>query len=160
MISIVIIFLSPTPCPIIPNFSSRESPRVWITATRSATRNATTTGTNKYIYLDASANLWTFGTSRTITQNDLDSKVYWYASGVNTTATISDIMVSTSGGDYEPYTNGASPNPDYPQEVKNVAGDNTINICGKNLANYLIIMNIKRRISDIIMLAGGSYEYW
>ena len=65
--------------------------------------NATTTGTNKYIYLDVSANLWIFGTKRTITQNDLDSKVYWYASGVNTTATISDIMISTDGGEYEPY---------------------------------------------------------
>ena len=65
--------------------------------------NATTTGTNKYIYLDVSASLWNFGTKRTITQNDLDSKVYWYASGVNTTATISDIMISTDGGEYEPY---------------------------------------------------------
>ena len=65
--------------------------------------NATTTGTNKYIYLDVSANLWNFGTKRTITQNDLDSKVYWYASGTNTTATILDIMISTDGGDYVPY---------------------------------------------------------
>ena len=65
--------------------------------------NATTTGTNKYIYLDVSVSLWNFGTSRTITQNDLDSKVYWYASGVNTTVTISDIMISTDGGEYEPY---------------------------------------------------------
>ena len=65
--------------------------------------NATTTGTNKYIYLDVSVSLWSFGTKRTITQNDLDSKVYWYASGVNTTATISDIMISTDGGEYEPY---------------------------------------------------------
>ena len=65
--------------------------------------NATTTGTNKYIYLDVSVSLWSFGTKRTISQNDLDSKVYWYASGVNTTATISDIMISTDGGEYEPY---------------------------------------------------------
>ena len=65
--------------------------------------NAKTTGTNKYIYLDVSVSLWSFGTKRTITQNDLDSKVYWYASGVNTTATISDIMISTDGGEYEPY---------------------------------------------------------
>lgn len=65
--------------------------------------NATTTGTNKYIYLDVSVSLWNFGTKRTITQNDLDSKVYWYASGVNTTTTISDIMISTDGGEYEPY---------------------------------------------------------
>lgn len=66
--------------------------------------NATTTGTQKYIYLITSASVWSFGSSaRTITQNDLDSGVLWYSSGANTTATISDIMISTDGGDYVPY---------------------------------------------------------
>ena len=36
---------------------------------------------------------------------------------------------------YEPYTNGASPNPNYPQDIHLVSGDNTIEICGKNLLN-------------------------
>ena len=89
---------------------------------------ANSTGTNKYIYLATTAQVWTFGTQRTITQNDLDSTVGWYASGVSTTATISEIMISTSGGDYEPYTNGASPNPDYPQDIHVVSGDNSITI--------------------------------
>ena len=35
--------------------------------------------------------------------------------------------------DYEPYTNGASPNPDYPQDIQVVSGDNTIKVEGKNL---------------------------
>ena len=65
--------------------------------------NATTTGTYKYIYLDVSKKAWNFDTKRTITQNDLDSKVFWYASGVNTTATISNIMISKNGGEYEPF---------------------------------------------------------
>lgn len=40
------------------------------------------------------------------------------------TMNFSDIMISTNGGDYEPYTGGqASPNPDYPQEITNVTGD-------------------------------------
>ena len=34
---------------------------------------------------------------------------------------------------FEPYTNGASPNPDYPQDVHVVTGDNTIKVEGKNL---------------------------
>ena len=34
---------------------------------------------------------------------------------------------------YEPYTNGASPNPDYPQDIHVVSGDNSIVVCGKNL---------------------------
>ena len=35
--------------------------------------------------------------------------------------------------DYEPYTNGASPNPDYPQEIHTISGDNEIVVTGKNL---------------------------
>lgn len=34
---------------------------------------------------------------------------------------------------YEPYTNGASPNPSYPQEVVNATGRQDIQVCGKNL---------------------------
>lgn len=42
-------------------------------------------------------------------------------------------LSSVSDSTYEPYTNGASPNPDYPQEVQVVTGDNTIKVVGKNL---------------------------
>ena len=53
-----------------------------------------------------------------------------------------EIMISTSGGDYEPYTGGQpSPSPDFPQQIHEVSGDNTISITGKNLANYLDIPN-------------------
>ena len=48
------------------------------------------------------------------------------------------IMVAQSlDTTYEPYTNGASPNPDYPQEIKNVTGRQEVEICGKNLAQHL-----------------------
>ena len=37
-------------------------------------------------------------------------------------------------GDYEPYTGGLpSPNPDYPQKVKIVTGENVVSVSGKNL---------------------------
>lgn len=40
--------------------------------------------------------------------------------------------------DFEPYTGGtASPNPDYPQDVNNVSGDNVIEISNKNLVEGL-----------------------
>ena len=39
----------------------------------------------------------------------------------------------TTATDYEPYTNGASPNPDYPQDIQVVTGNNTIKVEGKNL---------------------------
>ena len=56
--------------------------------------------------------------------------------GANVSVSISNVMlrISTASADYEPYTGGkASPNPDYPQEVKVVKGDNKIKITGKNL---------------------------
>ena len=103
---------------------------------------ANSTGTNKYIYLATTAQVWTFGTQRTITQNDLDSTVGWYASGVSTTATINNLMISTSGGDYEPYTGGnPAPNPDYPYPVNVVTGDNEVKVEGKNLFNGSLFVN-------------------
>lgn len=45
---------------------------------------------------------------------------------------LSTIPVTTN--DYEPYVGGtASPNPDFPQDIKVVTGEQTINIVGKNL---------------------------
>ena len=55
--------------------------------------SAITTGTSKQIYLGTSRTYWTFNTSKTLTQNDLNSIVYWYASGINTSATISNIQI-------------------------------------------------------------------
>lgn len=47
------------------------------------------------------------------------------------------IMISTmQNADYEPYTGkNPAPNPDYPQNVKVVKGNNTVKISGKNLFN-------------------------
>ena len=43
---------------------------------------------------------------------------------------------SDQSSTYEPYVGGtASPNPDYPQAVRIVTGENTVRICGKNLLN-------------------------
>ena len=43
----------------------------------------------------------------------------------------------------EPYTNGPAPNPDYPQAVQTVTGENVVKITGKNLAK----------------MANGAYSY-
>ena len=37
---------------------------------------------------------------------------------------------------YEPYTNGASPNPDFPQDVNNVSGYNVVRISNKNILKF------------------------
>ena len=44
-------------------------------------------------------------------------------------------LASNTDDTYEPYTNGASPNPDYPQPINVVSGDNTIKV-GQNIWNY------------------------
>jgi hypothetical protein len=70
--------------------------------------SADTTSSNKFIYLSGTNTSWAFGTTRTITQSDLDSIVLWYgASGGDTNYyTISNIMVrksSVTDSSYEPY---------------------------------------------------------
>ena len=49
--------------------------------------------------------------------------------------TISNVQVeyNSSATSYEPYTNGPSPNPSYPQDIHVVSGDNSIKVEGKNL---------------------------
>lgn len=56
-----------------------------------------------------------------------------YTSG--TTLTITNIQLEKgSATAYEPYCGGtASPNPDYPQAIQTVTGENAVKICGKNL---------------------------
>lgn len=63
------------------------------------------TGWDKRIYLRRSRYLWASGTSRTISETDLDSIVMFYASGTSTSATISEIMINAGSValPYEPY---------------------------------------------------------
>lgn len=55
--------------------------------------------------------------------------------GTNANATFTDMQIEKSASvtAYEPYTNGPAPNPDYPQDIKTVTGENEVKICGKNL---------------------------
>ena len=50
---------------------------------------------------------------------------------------VSELQIEkgSSATSFEKFTNGASPNPDYPQEIQVVSGDNSIVVCGKNLLN-------------------------
>lgn len=68
------------------------------------TLSATSTDIYKYIYLHAAKTLWAFGKSLTITQEMLDSKVYFYAE-LGTIATVSDIQieVGSTATPFEPY---------------------------------------------------------
>lgn len=64
---------------------------------------------------------------------------------------------SSSATTYEPFTNGASPNPDYPQDIHVVSGDNEINVCGKNMFDDSIVTNIWSEYStNKIVSANGA----
>lgn len=70
--------------------------------------SANTTGKIKYIYLNITKSVWMFGSTRTITEDDLNSVVYWYANGdtdTSFTAILSEIQIeqSTAKTEYEPY---------------------------------------------------------
>lgn len=65
---------------------------------------ADSTGSEKFIYFGKSSSSWYFGSSRIITDDDLDSIVYFYASGLSTEATVSNIMsTEVSNAPYEQY---------------------------------------------------------
>lgn len=95
-----------------------------------------TTGTANYVYLEEAKKMITSGVVNTATQEMLDSDILLYASGVSTTATITNIMIrdaSVTDSTYEPYSGGtASPSPDHPQELVSVENP-TVNILGKNI---------------------------
>ncbi len=48
---------------------------------------------------------------------------------------VKNVMVSIENVDYEPYTNGASPNPQFPQQIHTISGDNEVKVFNKNLLN-------------------------
>lgn len=100
------------------------------------TLSANSTGNSKRIHLTKSGEMWNFNTTKTITQDMLDSIVYFYASGVNTTADISNLQIElgSTATEYEPYCgNIPSPNPEYPQEIRCVKAGTKVRCVGKNL---------------------------
>jgi len=69
---------------------------------------ADSTGSTKYVYLHGGGSTWAFGYEREITQDMLDGKVSFYASGTQSSATISNLMIrsaSVSDATYAPYEN-------------------------------------------------------
>ena len=70
------------------------------------TLTADTTANEKKIYLYEAKRLWYFDASKIITQEMLDSRVVFYASGVNASAIIANIQIEqgSTATAYEPYT--------------------------------------------------------
>lgn len=74
--------------------------------------------------------------------------IYFYVAYQNTTTGTSTITFeniqleeNSTATSFEPYTYGASPNPDYPQNIEVVTGTQNVDICGKNLFNVIDFEN-------------------
>lgn len=75
----------------------------------------------------------TFNLENDTTNNKVQVGIY---SGTTVNNLVFKPMIrfaSITDDTYEPYTNGASPNPDYPQEITNVTGDVEVKVQNKNL---------------------------
>lgn len=75
------------------------------------TISAKTTGTGKHIYLNNPSTqepkfTWTWGKPVVMTEEMLNARVYWYASGAGTEVVISDVQIEQGANDtaYEPFT--------------------------------------------------------
>lgn len=91
-------------------------------------------GTKKILTPTLSTTYQRYQTSFTYSSNRSIDRIFIQIFNLSGSIEISNIMISkNNNANYEPYTNGASPNPDYPQDIQVVSGDNTIEICGKNL---------------------------
>jgi len=123
------------------------------------TLSATTTSTNKFIYLSGTNAQWAFGASRTITATDLTSRVLWYSNNSSTTNVISDVQVElgNTATAYEPYVGGTSaPNPEFPMPVNTVTGEQTVKIEGKNLFDKSNVVVGYVNNSGTISTGGGG----
>lgn len=75
------------------------------------------------------------------------------------------IELGSTATDYEPYTGGQpSPNPDYPQDIHVVTGNNTIGVTGKNILNWNLFegnnyVNVINKTQKILSLTGITKYY-
>ena len=96
------------------------------------------------------------------------SKTKWGTSSRTITASY-QLEKGSQATSFEPYVGGtASPNPDYPQAVKTVTGENVVKICGKNLfdSSKIIVGDIQNanttirlHSSQILWLEAGTYTF-
>lgn len=73
------------------------------------------------------------------------------------------MMSATSGKTFEKYSGGkASPNPDFPQEVNNVSGDNVVRISNKNLYDKddsnLIMNNVYINATGFVLTSSNNMK--
>jgi hypothetical protein len=109
-----------------------------------------TTNATQIVYGDE-ANIVRIGTdtghiSRTFTSTQNGYAILRVKVGQGNQVSFSNIMLEESPNEttYEPYTNGASPNPTYPQPINVVSGRQTFTTVGKNLFDKDNVISGKR----------------
>lgn len=118
--------------------------------------------------VSANGNITPGNTSVTVTNlsTGIPNAVMLYASGLTVDTSYSgsfklQIEEGTSVTSWEKFTNGASPNPDYPQEIRTVSENNTIIVEGKNLMPTTLYKGITYNIpvgtTRTISTYTGSY---
>lgn len=99
---------------------------------------------NNFIYLTKTQEQWANGSSKTITQEMLDSVVILYGNRYTSGETGQCILtnfriVKNADDEWEQY--GASPSPEFPSEIKNVTGNVKVKVEGKNRFDKSIYTN-------------------
>ena len=136
-----------------PNTQYTISSNVPNSNTANVYANGTSSSTNKVCLnnsqtITSDANGYFYVLVRYVPASGDSSTINMYQAILNGTYYL-QIEEGSSATSYEPYTGGvASPNPNYPQPVNVVSGDNEINICGKNLFNKDNVRNGYRLGSD------------
>lgn len=90
--------------------------------TKGGANNPALVGMGDWFYLTDNLDK-TVTLSNDVTSIQVFSNGYDYDGSTGITSIIEQLMISTEGGAYEPYTNGPAPNPDYECPIKNVTGD-------------------------------------
>lgn len=136
-----------------------------------------TANRNTYIYLKATAYFWYKDTSKTITQEDLDSIVVLYGNravdGETEQCILTDFQITKEqNAPWEKFTNGASPNPEYPQEIEVIEGDLSIKVdngletTDENYKEQIVPLDLKGnfigKINDSVKdyLVTDKKKYW
>ena len=104
---------------------------------------------------------WKFTTTSDITSVQFYSNGYNYNNSQGITSKVEKLMISTSGGEYEPYTGGQpSPSPVYPQPISTIENSLKITSCNKNLFdkdNVVIDKLVNRDTGEIYTTTAGTY---
>ena len=81
-------------------------------------------------------------------------------SGTSYSGTVYAMLESGSTAtDFEPFTYGISPNPNYPQDIDVVSGDNEIKVCGKNLFDNTLTLSFTPTSTNWYSLDGVANFY-